>query len=693
MNKTFKSAILTLFISQANIIAQTDTTIVDLPDEIEETIENFILDSESNENFDFNDLADEYQYLQRRKINLNTAEFDDLDFGLLTPIQIQDFLKYRQKSGKLISIYELQSVPSFSVETIKNLLPFVRVREASEYQKFDPKALLADSRSDLQMRWNRTLEKAVGYIPDSTKNRYVGDPNRILVRYRLYAGENIRTGLTMEKDPGEDFFKGSNKVGFDFYSFHLFGKNISPVLKSVALGDFTASFGQGLILQKGFARNKNADVLSIKRRNSPIKAYSSVNEDLFFRGAGTNLKINKNLDLTLFGSYRKIDGNISVDTISNDLFEIAFTSFLESGLHRTENEIDDENSTKQITTGARLNLKKRSFQVALNTVYDRLDNPLKAIEAPFNLFRFSGDRLFNASLDYSLYAGNLHFFGETAIDDNLNISTTDGVLVGLGKYTSASFLYRNFSKEFQSLHGQPFSETRSSQNEQGFYSGLSIRPMKGWKIDGYYDFWNHPWLRFGVDSPSGGNEWLLKIAYKVRKRFEVYIQWRGENKSQNFQNNETKTDFLTLNKRQYYRLNWKYQFSKFIEWRSRFEISDVFRSNRASGGFLAYQDMVWKIPAKNIQFKTRLAYYSIDDFNARIYTFENDVLNTFTVPSYFGRGTRFYFYCRYKLRKGLDLEGRYAVTFRKGDEGLGSGLELVEGNRRSELKFQFGWKF
>ena len=65
--------------------------------QLEETIENFVLDEEAGESFDFNDLTDEFEYLQRRPLNLNRAEFDDLDFGLLSPTQIQDFLKFAQQ--------------------------------------------------------------------------------------------------------------------------------------------------------------------------------------------------------------------------------------------------------------------------------------------------------------------------------------------------------------------------------------------------------------------------------------------------------------------------------------------------------------------------------------------------------------------------------------------------------------------
>jgi len=44
--------------------------------------------------------------------------------------------------------------------------------------------------------------------------------------------------MTMEKDPGEEFFRGSNRVGFDFYSAHLYYRNISRTVKALAFGDY-----------------------------------------------------------------------------------------------------------------------------------------------------------------------------------------------------------------------------------------------------------------------------------------------------------------------------------------------------------------------------------------------------------------------------------------------------------------------
>ena len=58
-------------------------------------------------------------YLQKEPMNLNTATASDLQiFPFLTGLQIQSFIRYRNVLGNLISIYELQSVPAWDIQTI-----------------------------------------------------------------------------------------------------------------------------------------------------------------------------------------------------------------------------------------------------------------------------------------------------------------------------------------------------------------------------------------------------------------------------------------------------------------------------------------------------------------------------------------------------------------------------------------------
>ena len=59
--------------------------------------------------------------------------------------------------------------------------------------------------------------------------------------------------------------------------------DLSKNIKAIAIGDFQASLGQGLTIWSGFGFGKSATVLNTKRQAIPIRAYTSVNENAFFR--------------------------------------------------------------------------------------------------------------------------------------------------------------------------------------------------------------------------------------------------------------------------------------------------------------------------------------------------------------------------------------------------------------------------
>jgi hypothetical protein len=67
-------------------------------------------------------------FLQNEPLNLNMATKDQLQlFYFLTELQIENFIRYRNLLGNLISIYELQSVPGWDIQTIYKIRPFVTV--------------------------------------------------------------------------------------------------------------------------------------------------------------------------------------------------------------------------------------------------------------------------------------------------------------------------------------------------------------------------------------------------------------------------------------------------------------------------------------------------------------------------------------------------------------------------------------
>ena len=73
-------------------------------------------------------LLQQLQYYIENPLNLNAATEEELrSLFILTDLQIYNLLQYRKLAGVLVSIYELQAVPSWNLSTIKRVLPYVTI--------------------------------------------------------------------------------------------------------------------------------------------------------------------------------------------------------------------------------------------------------------------------------------------------------------------------------------------------------------------------------------------------------------------------------------------------------------------------------------------------------------------------------------------------------------------------------------
>ncbi|MCP3932121.1 MAG: helix-hairpin-helix domain-containing protein [Bacteroidetes bacterium] len=677
--------------------AQKDTLAPIAPEESLNSLEDYLQNTGSEGAFDYNTLFEALEIYRDHPLNLNEADEEDFrELGLLTDIQILDLISYRNQMGDLIALYELQSIPSFDLASIRRILPYVRVKGGLDDFQVSLPEMIKSGKNDLYIRWARILEEQKGYIEDENdQSKYAGNPNSLYLRFKHSYSNRLSIGFTAEKDKGEEFFTGSNKTGFDYYSAHFFLKDYNKTLKAVAIGDFSASMGQGLVLFTGYGSGKGAAVMNIKRTSQTLRSYSSVNETGFLRGAGVTLSPGENWEITAFASRHRRDANLlEPDTtdVQDDLQ--SFSSFLNAGLHRTESEIADEKALGQTTFGGVVKYKTDRWHLALNSLYTSFDKSLFRDLKPYNRFYFKGGQLANMSLDYSYIYQNFNFFGETAISDNGRMATTNGLLIGLDRRADLALLHRHYSKDYQSLFANSFAETDGARNETGFYIGLKLRPLNNWEISSYVDTYKHSWLRFGTDGPSKGIDWLVRLTYKRKRKMEAYLQLRNETKEKNASDAQPKQDFLSPSRLFQARLHLSNRVSKSLELRSRLDMGFSQETGFAKAtGILLYQDIIYKSINFPLSFTTRFAVFDTDGYDIRFYAYENDLIYTFSIPAYYHKGTRFYLNLRYKGIRNMTLELRYAQTYWANQQSIGSGYEIIEGQTRSEVKAQVKYSF
>jgi hypothetical protein len=580
------------------------------------------------------------QYYQQHPLNLNQAGVEELqELHLLTGLQISNFIRYRQLLGPLIDIYELQAVPGWDVATIHTILPFIIIND---------NATLIEV---LGKRWRggeqTVLTRLSTTANDQQNTAYEGSPLGALARYKYNYKNLLQYGVTGEKDAGEQFFKGAQRTGFDFYSFHLFVRKLG-IVQALAIGDFTVKMGQGLIQWQGLAFKKSVEVLSIKRQGAVLQPYNAAGEYNFHRGVGVTLRKNK-LSYTLFGSLRSLSANMISDSMLEAGSYIA--SFITSGYHRNAAEIADRNNVQCITTGEVIQYADNRVKVGVNAVQYYLSKPLQPSEQAYDKFSINGNRWSNYSVDYSYTIANLHMFGEVATDKNYHTAMVHGALVSLDPKVDMAVLYRNIDYRYQSLFSNAFTENSFPVNENGLYTGISVRPTRNFKINVYADVFRFPWLRYLVNAPSRGQEYLIQLSYTPNKYVEVYSRFRYQAKSQVAA--DTSTGMYAVD--EVPQLNWRTQVSYQVSnaWLLRSRVEAVWYANnipaKQQTGFLFYTDVHFKPAFRPFSFNARVQYVETGGYNARIYAWESTVLYNFSIPAFYGQAVRYVATMNYRL--------------------------------------------
>lgn len=659
----------------------------EIPVNTEQQLENQA-DADQAETEDDSYILDLEQF-KKSPLNLNTADADELKaLRVLTDLQIENLIYYRKLFGRFINIYELQAVPSWDIITIRKILPYISIAVPVSMAQEAGKRFRSGTNS-LLVRVSQILEKSKGFDRSTSGTKYLGSPQHIMLRYRYTYKNLLQFGMVADKDAGEQFLKGAQKNGFDFYSFHLFARKIG-IIQSLALGDFTVNMGQGLIQWQSLAFKKSVDVMGVKRQSAILRPYNSAGEFYFHRGAGITIK-KGNTEATVFASIRKISSNFVADTVNSEDF---VSSFLNSGYNRTLTEISKRNNLTQTAFGGNITYRTIRWHLGINGIYYGFSKPVQKRSEPYNLYAISGKSWSNFSVDYSYTYRNFHFFGEAAADKNLHQAFVNGILISADPRVDVSIVHRAINKEYQAVYGNAFTENTYPTNEQGLYTGITIRPVVNWRLDVYADFYKFPWLKYLVDAPSYGKDFLAQVTFTPNKQVEIYSRFKSESKQANQSNNTTVTNYLVYLPKQNWRTQVSYKLNASITLRNRVEILwyDKEGPNRENG-FLAYFDFVFKPLLKPFSGNIRLQYFETDGYNSRIYAYENDVLYSYSIPAFFDKGYRYYINLNYDAGKKLSFWLRWAQTIYPEKNNIGSGLDIISANHKSEVKVQARWLF
>lgn len=646
---------------------------------ISDRLEALAIDNPDLEN-DLTYLVERLRHYYEHPIPLNkNCEEAIRELQLLSEIQVKELMYHIEINGPIRAWEELQQLKSLKIDEILTIKPFVRSgADMLTYQNTIEKS----SEHHIIIRSKRVIQESRAYKPPKS---YSGDPNAVFGRYDFAFKKFLRAGFTLEKDAGEKLTGYDDRIT-DFQSAFVEFKGHN-VIRKLIIGDYKAFFGQGLSYTSVGGMGKSTEVLLIERNTSGINPYRSVNEASFLRGAALETKL---ADFNIIGFY----SNTQLDaTLRSTEDGNRFSSIYTSGLHRTENEISKINAIRSITGGINVRYKKNNLELGLTQVSSEFSLPSSERKEFHRLWEKSSANSSVTGMDYKYSKLNYSFFGEISRSHSTGKAMLFGLIFMPDKIVSLALMARQYDADFTPVSSGAFGENTANRNERGFYTGLKIKGSKHWTYAVYSDVFRFSNPSFSSVYPSKGVDYFFETVKRFNKKQELLFRVRWKEKEVDYALENSTLPQLDNEIRKSIRIQFQSEIIEGIRLRSRLEFSEYLFTNIAEQGFLMFHEIKYGKIGKKWSLLGRFTIFDTEGYQSRIYTYEQDLLGAYSIPAFSGKGSKVIAVFRIKMNRNLTFSAKVGHVVYDDRKIVGSGLDEIDGQYKSEVSAQLEVKF
>lgn len=234
-----------------------------------------------------------------RVTNFNELDYSQLcRLGLLSEFQIHSVLDYRAQWGDILSASELSLVDGFTQEDVEQIASIC---------EFEPA---------------RPMKGAKHVITARVKKPYEKKGFSLTAKYGVSASD-WQLNAVVDNDPQEKFP--------DFVS-------ASALWRDFIVGDYKASYGQGLVMWKGMSMSSLGEPASLLKRSQGMLPYKSSDENNYLRGLAWSHNFDRigkgSIGADAFVSYkdRTVGSCVSYSFSTWKIEALAFAAHTTSGI-------------------------------------------------------------------------------------------------------------------------------------------------------------------------------------------------------------------------------------------------------------------------------------------------------------------------------------------------------------------------
>ena len=621
---------------------------------------------------------------------INAEEADMLaEYKIISLFQLNKLKEYRLIYGDLLSVYELEFIDGWDYQTCKKTRPLITTEQSSSLQKFR-NFNYHSFRHNLVLKSAFITSKAKGYRmskdedTDSLSAYYAGSPVRLALRYDLEFRNKLAFGIRMEKDPGEPLLVNDSNLikgvkNPDMTACYLHIKDLGPV-KSIIIGNYKIGFGYGL--------NISGSMSGMKSRNGMagmagrITPQTSVSETGFWRGIAINTELSR-LSLTCFASNRNLDGT-SLETDSLTGRVVSFSSLDQSGLHRSDSELEGRRSISENMFGGFLIFRNQWLKTGIIAIYNSFNAKISDEKRSYDQFGLRGKENLVGGFSATAWLSKIQLITELSVSKNSGHALLAGLQVTPVPGALISMAYRNFGTDYQNWNGSGFVSAGRNSAEEGIQVKFRLELPRKYLLDTRYDYSRNRWITYDLAAPSNKHEISLLAekswtsAHSVNFAFR-YIRAAIED--------DLSSEYIChpLYSRQYkIRLEHRIEASENFHMKSRIECN---YSGKLPIGWMVLQD--FEIPVERFRSKLwmRVCFFDIMQYENSIYAYENDVQYDFTSFMHYGKGLRGVIMLRQSVTKWIDVWLRYSTVYYT-NKNIGTGWDETGSNRQNEFDIQ-----
>jgi hypothetical protein len=375
------------------------------------------------------------------------------------------------------------------------------------------------------------------------------------------------------------------------------------------------------------------------------------------RGAACTINF-KGINTTIFGSANNRDANITMTDTLNDLNY--FSGFKSGGYHRNSDELEEKNNLTEYLTGCNICWSFRNFKLGATACFQKIDGFFEEKTGTSDWYKFYGDQNLNLGIDFVSAFKKALFYGEAATSASGGKAVVFGADLFPDTRINYSLHVRNVEADYQNMHCNIY-RVSSGANQQGIYQSVLVHLGKGFSLSGYLDFSRTFANKTGCHKPLSEVRSSWRLNYEFKRDVKAYLQTTYKNYDDD---NGTENDFTWKTRQQTTwsgRLHFVFDVSDAL--RIQHRLAYAYAGEGNGNGFLSYLDFrIHKIRLP-LTFSIRYTYYETDGYSSRIYSYESDVLYSFSVPAYYDSGKSIYIYFSWKPVRRITIYGKASMLF------------------------------